>query len=213
MAKRTIIWDWNGTLFNDAWLCHDVMNWSLAKRDMPTMSFEHYLSIFTFPVIEYYRRVGFDFEREPFEVVGAEFIAEYERRRLEASLRDGVPELLGELQAAGWRQCILSAYQQQTLEDLTTHFGVRSFFDHVAGHDDIYASGKIAQGRRLVAALDDDPATMVLVGDTEHDAEIAAELGFACLLIEGGNQPAEVLKKTGAPVLANLAEVRAFLLN
>jgi len=205
MAERTII-------FNDAWLCHDVMNWSLEKRNMPTMSFEHYLSIFTFPVIEYYRRVGFDFEREPFEVVGAEFIAEYERRRLEASLRDGVPELLDDLRTAGSRQCILSAYQQQTLEDLTSHFGVRPLFDHVAGHDDIYASGKIAQGRRLVDALQGDPADMVMIGDTRHDAEIAHELGFDCVLIEGGNQPAKVLKETGVPVLANLDEVRDFLL-
>lgn len=209
---KTVVWDWNGTLFNDAWLCHDVMNWALQKRDMPTMSFEHYRSIFTFPVIEYYRRVGFDFAEESFEKVGAEFIAEYERRRLEAELHEGARALLADLKAAGWQQCILSAYQQDTLEALTTHFGIRDYFTQVAGHDDIYASGKIAQGRRLVESLDSDPSDMVMVGDTAHDAEIASELGFACLLVSCGNQPAEVLKNCDVPVLPGLAEVRSVLL-
>ena len=203
-APSTILWDWNGTLFDDAWLCHDVMNWTLARRDMSPLSFERYLELFTFPVIEYYRRVGFDFERESFEEVGAEFIAEYERRRHEAKLRPDATDALDALRARGVRQCILSAYHHETLEELTRHFGIRNTFEIVAGHNDIYASGKIAQGRWLVDQLDAAPDTMALVGDTLHDADVARELGCRCVLVEGGNQPPHKLRRADVPVVPDL---------
>ena len=30
-----IIWDWNGTLLDDAWLCVDVMNGMLKEHGLP----------------------------------------------------------------------------------------------------------------------------------------------------------------------------------
>lgn len=207
----TVLWDWNGTLFNDAWLCHDVMNTTLKQRNMPELSFEAYLDVFTFPVIEYYRRLGFDFEQEPFEVVGAEFIAEYERRRTEARLREDALACLESVRGRGLQQCILSAYQTETLESLTTHFDIRSYFDHVAGHRDIYAHGKVPQGRWLLEQLDAQPANMVLIGDTVHDAEVAAELGIGCRLVAGGNQPRCKLEAIGVPVFDSLTDVLSSL--
>ncbi len=32
---KHIIWDWNGTLLDDAWLCVEIMNGMLAQRDLP----------------------------------------------------------------------------------------------------------------------------------------------------------------------------------
>ncbi len=65
-----VIWDWNGTLLNDAWLCVDVMNGMLAERKLPLRTLEQYMEIFDFPVRDYYIKLGFDFSRESFEVVG-----------------------------------------------------------------------------------------------------------------------------------------------
>ena len=36
MSKyRHIIWDWNGTLLDDAWLSVEILNQLMAQRDMP----------------------------------------------------------------------------------------------------------------------------------------------------------------------------------
>ena len=64
---QNIIWDWNGTLLDDAWLCRDVMNGMLRLRDMDFLSAERYREIFDFPIVRYYERIGFDLERESFE--------------------------------------------------------------------------------------------------------------------------------------------------
>ena len=45
-----MIWDWNGTLLDDAWLCREIMNGQLRKRGLPVLSVERYEAIFDFPV-------------------------------------------------------------------------------------------------------------------------------------------------------------------
>ena len=78
---KHIIWDWNGTLLDDAWLFVDIMNGVLENRNMDTITVEKYRKIFGFPVEEYYKKLGFDLEKESFYESGLEFIRAYEKRR------------------------------------------------------------------------------------------------------------------------------------
>jgi phosphoglycolate phosphatase len=206
-AFEHIVWDWNGTLFNDAGLCRDVMNRMLRKRGMPEMTAERYQKVFDFPVREYYRRLGYDFTRESFETLGSEFMAGYERCRLECGLQPGAREVLEQIRGAGFRQSLLSAYRADTLEELLVHFGVRELFDHVIGADDHYASGKIERGLQWTRSTGLSPGRILLVGDTVHDYEVAAALGAACWLIPCGNHTRERLERCGVPVLRSLRDV------
>ena len=56
-----IIWDWNGTLLNDRWLCVEAINQALNKRNLPMLTEGKYKDVFSFPVEDYYKKVGFDF--------------------------------------------------------------------------------------------------------------------------------------------------------
>jgi phosphoglycolate phosphatase len=50
-----IIWDWNGTLFNDTDWCINVINNMLQKRNLKTLeSINAYHKAFCFPIIHYY---------------------------------------------------------------------------------------------------------------------------------------------------------------
>jgi phosphoglycolate phosphatase len=200
-APLHVFWDWNGTLFDDAWLCRDVMNTMLRARGMEEMSEQRYQEIFDFPVRDYYGRIGFDFEKESFEHLGMEFIRGYELRRGEASLYADTRGVLERLRDAGIRQSILSAYQHDTLVSLIGEHGLSGFFHALHGHDDHYAHGKVPQGRRALENLGIDPAQTLLIGDTAHDADVARELGMDCWIIPGGNQPLSRLEETGCPIL------------
>ena len=76
-----IIWDWNGTLFNDVELCANVMNLLLTQESLPNISIQRYKEIFTFPVVEYYKIAGHTFEKNSFEVLGKQFMDEYELQK------------------------------------------------------------------------------------------------------------------------------------
>ncbi|HSD64152.1 MAG TPA: HAD family hydrolase, partial [Ignavibacteriaceae bacterium] len=82
MAKfKHIIWDWNGTLFNDVGLCLEIINGVLTRRNLNALSLKAYRKIFTFPVQDYYEKAGLDFSKYPFEVLGREWMDEYEIRK------------------------------------------------------------------------------------------------------------------------------------
>ena len=49
---KHIIWDWNGTLLDDAWLWVDVMIQLLVKRGMTKLTIDRYREAFDFPVKE-----------------------------------------------------------------------------------------------------------------------------------------------------------------
>ena len=73
-----IIWDWNGTLLQDAELGRSIMNGMLARRQLPLLTRERYREILTFPIIEYYRMAGIDLARESFDTLAVEYVAAYE---------------------------------------------------------------------------------------------------------------------------------------
>ena len=39
---KHIIWDWNGTLVNDAWLFVELMNEELGQRNLPHINIQKY---------------------------------------------------------------------------------------------------------------------------------------------------------------------------
>ena len=205
---RHVIWDWNGTLLDDAWLCREIMNGQLRQRGLPTMSEERYEAVFDFPVESYYRRVGFSWEKETFEQAGTEFIVEYEKRKKECRLQIGASDVLRQVAATRVSQAVLSAYSHQALEGFLVHFAVREHFRSVAGSEDHYAEGKVGQGLRMLKQLHVAPEETVLIGDTTHDAEVAKAMGVACILIPCGHNSRDRLMRCGVEVIAGLGEIR-----
>ena len=61
---NTIIWNWNGTLLDDISICINAINQLLSERNLNLLTIEKYREVFTFPVIDYYKAVAFDFEKE-----------------------------------------------------------------------------------------------------------------------------------------------------
>ncbi len=74
---------------------------------------------------------------------------EYERRKFECGLYSGIVGVLDTIQQLGIGQSILSAYSQQTLDQMVDHFGLRKYFDHIAGLDNVYAAHP--QRKRAIA--------------------------------------------------------------
>jgi phosphoglycolate phosphatase len=126
-----VIWDWNGTLLNDAELAVETINSMLVRRNLPQLSVDRYKQVFTFPVKEYYRKIGFDFEAEPFEVPALEFIERYNEQVKGCGLHKDSTTVLNYFQSLGIRQFILSAMQQNTLDECLNHYQINHFFDRV----------------------------------------------------------------------------------
>ncbi len=183
-----VIWDWNGTLLDDIQPCVDAINRMLAVRRLPPIDRERYRNIFDFPVKSYYRTLGFDLATEDWDAMAKEFHRHYGELVAEVGLRPGTVEALATIQSRGVRMSVLSACELTILERMLQEHGIREYFDHVYGLDNLYATSKLEQGHRLLEALEAPPEEILLVGDTNHDHEVAEELGIRCVLLTGGHQ-------------------------
>lgn len=209
MSKfKHIIWDWNGTLLNDTWLCVEVLNGLLKKRGRELISGEVYRQNFGFPVIQFYHYLGFDTDVDSFERVSHEFIGDYEARWLtECALHPDAQNILSSMAAAGLTHSVLSAAKQEALETGIRHYGIREHFTGLCGTDNIYAHGKVERGRQWIDQLHWDPTEIVLIGDTLHDFEVAEAMGTDCILMTHGHHTPERLAATGKPVAHSLREL------
>jgi phosphoglycolate phosphatase len=206
---RHIIWDWNGTLLDDLDLSIAAMNRILARRGRPAIDRAQYQAAFDFPVRDYYARLGLDVSQ--FAELGAEFIADYDRERWQCRLHAGAAEILAAIQAAGLTQSILSAYRQETLEEIVAHLGLTSRFVALTGLDNIYAHSKVELGRTWIQQARLSPDSILLVGDTRHDHEVATCLGVDCVLVAHGHHSLERLRTCVTDVLPDLPALGRWL--
>ena len=208
-----IIWDWNGTLFNDVKLCADIMNMLLTQESLPNISIQKYKEIFTFPVIEYYKIAGHTFEKNSFEILGKQFMTEYELRKGNYNLFPGVIELLSSLQEKNIQMHLLSAYEQQSLNKIIKLYRIDTYFQNVVGLDNIYANGKSHLAHDLVKRINSngEAGKILLIGDTIHDYEVAQEINSDCILMSHGHQDEERLLKLGIKVVKNFNELKDLL--
>ncbi len=213
MRYKTVIWDWNGTLINDTWMCLDVINELLTAYHKPTLSLEKYHEVFDFPVKDYYRRIGFDFDDTPFEIVGSEFMQHYWQRWQQCALHNGALEFLTELKNRDIPQVIVSAAETRLLKACVDFFEIQHFFDELWGLDHHYASSKEGLAKEFVASVSLDPKEIVFIGDTVHDCEVAQAAGVDSILVCGGHHPKYKLQNCGVPVFDSLWEAREFVLN
>ena len=208
---KHVIWDWNGTLLNDVDFCCKIINRILVENNLPVLSLKKYREIFTFPVQNYYQAAGLDFTKTSFEIMGKDFIDEYESKKLSCSLFDNAIDVLSGIQKQGIGQSVLSAYLHDNLVSILEHYKLTEYFDNIIGLDNIYAGSKTHLGLSLVEQLNLPKDQILFIGDTLHDAEVAEAMGVKSILIANGHQEKNKLLINNNFVLENLSQLRSFL--
>lgn len=207
-----VIWDWNGTLLNDTELCYRIANEMRVERGMtPMRGVEEYRDYFMFPVIEYYRRMGYTFENEPFEDISVQFVATYAERFRDILLQPCAADALSAVLKSGARQVLLSATGQERLDEQVAHFDLNRYFERVIGGSNNLAHGKADYAADFLRESGVSPARALFVGDTDHDFEIASSIGCGCALLVPGHQSRARLETLGARLIESLCEVEGLL--
>jgi len=176
----------------------------LVRRGLPELTMDLYKEVFEFPVVEYYREIGFDFNRESFNDLSVEFIDAYNQALGSAPLARGARKVLNYFCDAGKRNIIISAMKHDMLVNSVSQKRLIGYFSDILGIDDIYAAGKSKVAREYVEDNDIDVSDVVFIGDTTHDFEVAQEIGCRCILVANGHQSEKRLRATGVEVVRSL---------
>ena len=207
-----VLWDFNGTLLDDVQAGISSENVLLRRRGLPEFkSVEDYHNVFGFPVIDYYRRVGFDLENESYADIAIEWVEQYMKFSALSKLHDGVTETLEHIKNVGITQLVLSATERNMLCGQLKSLGIYDYFgdENILGLDNIHAGSKAGIAAEWMEKVKPDRA--LLIGDTEHDFDVARETGMECVLIAIGHQSRKTLEGRGVPVLSGISEVLKYI--
>jgi len=203
---KLVIWDWNGTLQDDACAAWESVNDMLRRRDMPLITFEQYSSYIETPIIGFYRHI-FDLNTITFEQISKEFHEGYALHMQSHGLMEGAEEVLARLHEAGIKQVIVSSGEKNWIMSYAGQYGILHYFDGVLGADDLEAGSKVERAQAYMARCGVEPQHTLVVGDLLHDAEMAQAIGARCLLIAKGHQIRSHLEESGQSVAEDISEV------
>jgi phosphoglycolate phosphatase len=201
-----VVFDWNGTIIDDVCLAVASVNQLCRDRGLVELTTDVYRQKFCFPIRDFYAKLGFDFTEHSFPALMEDYLALFDAQVGQCDLCPGVMDLLEQLHRQGTRISILSASHQDTLHHTARKKGVEGYLDHLFGLDASDATSKLDRARDLDCLLNRTPATRVLmIGDTDHDAQVAQDCGWDFLAVATGHQSIERLVRLGTPVLPTLA--------
>ncbi|MCB0328249.1 MAG: HAD family hydrolase [Bdellovibrionales bacterium] len=205
---RCVVWDWNGTIYDDARICQDITNEQLQVLGLEPLQYETQEILFKHPVEQYYRDMGARLSRAEFERLSVDFHDEYGRQRKRGIVRPEAIELLRRIQQTGRQQVVLSAYRENDLQSLVQEVDLDQYFTAILGLADCHAEGKVSRGVFWLREHGLSPREVLVIGDTNHDFEVAQAMGCQVVLTPSGYQHKNLLLQTGAPVIDSLALVR-----
>jgi len=208
---KYIIWDWNGTLIDDAWLFVEIMNGELKERNLPLITTLDYRKQFTFPVKKYYENLGFNFEKENFKKVGYNFIQKFKKRKFEAQLFPNTIQLLNLAEQQGIKQSIVSAQENSLLNETVKHYQVDQYFQSISGIEHYYADNKIQIAKKLREKINYPNENIVIIGDSSHDFDVAQALGVECILFSGGHYSKKRLQKNNCVIIEQHNELKKYI--
>ncbi len=208
---KNVIWDWNGTLLNDVSACVQSMNMLLKERSLPEINEQIYKEVFTFPVKDYYEKIGFDFTREKFDGPALKFIEYFHLNLPSVQLFSDAKTILNHFHNQGKNQVILSAMEQFTLEQSVKNLRISKYFNKIVGLDDHFARSKTEQGKYLIESKQFIRNETIMIGDTLHDKEVAESMGVDCILVAQGHQSMRRLQINGNKVFSNLLDLKNIL--
>lgn len=210
---RHLVWDWNGTLFDDFALVVEATDESLRQLGLPGVTEARYRELYCRPLTDFYARIaGRALDEDEWRAADHGFHALYEARMRRCGLAVDALRLLEAWSAGGRTQSLLSMWGHEELTAFTAELGIARRFARVDGSLGARGGSKRDGLVRHLAALREigiapEPASVALIGDSLDDAHAAAAVGARCVLVATGGLAVAAANEAagGVPVVADLA--------
>ena len=204
-----IVWDWNGTLFDDQHLVVGALNAVLDDVGLPRTDLSTYQRLYTRPVQRFYERLfGRPIDEDEWQRIDDVYHDGYRSTLYDARLTADAMIALETAGNGGASQSLLSMWRHVELVPLVDQLGIADRFVRIDGLRGGGGGNKAPfLEAHLQRAVADRPAhQVVVIGDALDDAAAASHVGARCVLYDGGSHPREQLETTGVPVASSLTD-------
>jgi phosphoglycolate phosphatase len=190
--QKAVIFDWNGTLIDDARLACDATNAATSVLGVSPATFQTYQEHYSMPLQDMYLKLGCSKEaiEASLDKVFEAFGNYYSEHALKVKLRQGAQETLSDIKACGYRSAVLSNHTVKIISEFFDRFYLHTHLDAILANDcnelsDIMYNAN--KGQRLKKYVEKhDIRKALVVGDSPEEIEIAHYYGFLGVGISGG---------------------------
>jgi phosphoglycolate phosphatase len=221
MTKKLAVFDWNGTLIDDAPANLLAFNNCMRFFEKPEISMQQYQETMDFPLVHVYARNGVspDEYLEKFEGADKAYQDVYLPAAKLMPLRRGTTDLLDYLLDNNFDLMILSNQRIYDLNDQIAERHIPHYFKFVSGNENYDPSHftrmtKADRFKEFWNAHDYDPAQSFIIGDSLEEPEVAHKFGLMSFSVTWGIFTKErLLSAKPNAVIDELDELRQYLEN
>ena len=195
MPKRfeMVVFDWDGTLMDSTAVIVASLQAACADVGLPVPSDErshHIIGLGLYDAMAYVLPgVG----RHVYPHVVERYGHHFRLREPAAPLFAGTEELLRELRGAGYRLAIATGKSRRGLERALEKTGLASLFHATRCGEESASKPAPDMLLDLMRMLGVGPEKTIMIGDTTHDLQMAANAGIASVAVSYGAHPREQL--------------------
>lgn len=206
---RHVVWDWNGTLFDDFHVVVESVNAGIEPFGIGRITVDDYRTHYTRPVKLFYERLaGRPIGDAEWLDLDRRFHDAYREMLPTVGLSKDALDALTAVAEVPADQSLLSMFPHHELLPLVDRLGVDRYFQRIDGLRGEPGAAKASFLETHLRELmkHEDPSTVLLIGDATDDAVAADHVGAAAVLVDNGSHHRKELEALGVPVASDLME-------
>ncbi|MFG5406778.1 HAD-IA family hydrolase [Piscinibacter sakaiensis] len=185
-----IVFDWDGTLFDSTELIARCIQSACADLGVAVPSRDDARYVIGMGLVEALQHAAPGLPRERYPALGARYRHHYVARQHELALFDGVLDLLAGLKARSHLLGVATGKSRRGLDEALGAVQLRGLFDATRTADETASKPHPRMLQELMAELGVEPRRTLMIGDTTHDLQLAANAGAASVGVSyGAHEP------------------------
>ena len=198
MAKKQfdfIVFDWDGTLMDSTATIVKCIQASAKDLGLPIPDDKAAAFVIGLSLMEAMKSVMPDVDPKYYPKMVERYRYHYLAKDHELPLFRGVREMLSELASEGYFLAVATGKSRVGLNRALHSANLLSSFDATRCSDETFSKPHPAMLQELTRELGQDMKRTLMIGDTTHDLQMAANAGAASVAVEYGAHDASFLHK------------------
>jgi phosphoglycolate phosphatase len=212
MKFDLVVFDWDGTLFDSTALIARCIQAACRDLGVAVPSDAQAAFVIGLGLQDALQTAVPDLPVARYGELGRRYREHYFAEQHAIGLFDGALDLLKALKARGHGLAVATGKSRRGLDEALRHTELHGLFDHTRTADETASKPHPQMLLELMAAHGTEPERTLMIGDTTHDLQMAANAGTPAVAVAyGAHEPARFAELKPLHVAHSMAELHAWL--
>jgi phosphoglycolate phosphatase len=212
VSLKLVIFDWDGTLMDSTRLIASCLQCACRDLGLSVPEFADAKYVIGLGLSDTVRYVAPSLNEARARQLVERYRHHFLEREHEAQLYTGVAEMLSDLHGRGIRMAVATGKARRGLERALDASGLRRWFDTTRCADEGFAKPHPDMLHVILECTGVEPGDALMVGDTIHDLDLAANAGVEAVAVTYGAHDENLLMtRRSVARVSSVAELHRWL--